>query len=56
MTAPALLKTEDLRRAAKVAAETGVEITIEVEGRKVTIRPPEPTVVYKLDVQPDFRL
>lgn len=39
MTAPALLKTEDLRRAAKVAAETGVEITIEFEGRKFTIRP-----------------
>lgn len=56
MTAPALLKTEDLRRAAKVAAETGVEITIEIEGRKVTIRPPDPTTMRKLDYQPDFRL
>lgn len=50
MSAPALLKTEDLRRAAKIATETGAEIVIEIEGRRWTVRP-KPDQAPALDMR-----
>lgn len=42
MSRPAIITTPELQRYAKIARETGLPVTIEVAGRRITIGGPQP--------------
>lgn len=44
MTAPALVKSADLKRMADIALEKGVRVEIEVDGKIIRVAPDIPTI------------
>lgn len=58
MTAPALVKSADLKRMADVAKTKGVTVWIEINGRRVGVSPDIPAVHKedKVELPDDFAL
>lgn len=58
MTRPAIITTPELARYAKVAKDSGLPVTIEVEGRKITIGGPlatsAETVKHRREIDVDL--
>lgn len=58
MTASALIKESDLHRMAKIAKRDGVRVTIEIEGKTITVSPDIPVInrPTRVELPDDFAL
>ncbi|MDX3926789.1 MAG: hypothetical protein QHC90_13420 [Shinella sp.] len=56
MTAPALVKSADLKRMADVAKVKGVTVWVEVDGRRVGVSPDIPAIHKPDRIDPDEEL
>lgn len=54
MTAPALVKSADLKRMAEIAKQQGVRVEIEIDGKIIRVAPDIPTIHSSEGLEPSL--